>query len=265
MVWFNIYSRSSETIPHPEARVDRQRQEREKTSPLATAKTSYHGLSLRGSEHISPVQAPQHKTRKTIPSTSVAAGTAEQGISYTTTAKITRGIPLGVILSSSLEEALVEAMRSTVRGLQFTGIHFRPGMVLVDCETEQTVNWLDQGDNLRHDGISFEKQTSPACHDALEDINLDDVRIESESKGGDTLTSQEVTELKAFVTLSDQSPSPEFIARYLKRVMVHLDIEGSNRGIVIVSAYFANDGSTPPPSEVRELVGQEELAAVSRV
>jgi len=52
---------------------------------------------------------------------------------------------LDTALSSSLDDALVEAMvDSTVRGLQFAGIQFRQGMVLVNCETEQTVNWLGQ-------------------------------------------------------------------------------------------------------------------------
>lgn len=50
---------------------------------------------------------------------------------------------LDAVLSSSLEEALVEAMvESTVKNQKF-GIHFRQGIVLLDCETEETVHWLD--------------------------------------------------------------------------------------------------------------------------
>lgn len=56
-----------------------------------------------------------------------------------------RGYPLGMLdaaLSSSLEKALV-LVKNTVKGLQFAAIYFRPGMGLLDCETEQTINWLD--------------------------------------------------------------------------------------------------------------------------
>ncbi|XP_050298441.1 uncharacterized protein LOC126737556 [Anthonomus grandis grandis] len=46
---------------------------------------------------------------------------------------------------TDVEEAIVsEMINSTTKGLQFSGIHFRSGMILVDCESEQTAEWLAQ-------------------------------------------------------------------------------------------------------------------------
>lgn len=148
--WYLRFLTQGLTPEEARARVDKERQEREKASPAETASTSQN---KRGSEHISPTQAPQYKRRK-IKSSATVTGAASKATSYATAAKITRvgilpeeypQVILDAPTSTALEEALVEAMvRSTVRGLHFAGIHFRQGAVLVDCETAQTVNWLDQ-------------------------------------------------------------------------------------------------------------------------
>lgn len=151
--WYLRFLKQGLTPEEARAKVEKQRQERKEASTSGAGGTSQ---GKRGSEHISPAQAPQHKKRKMKPSTytSGAAGTAGQATSYATAAKISKmgilpeeypQVMLDAAQMSALEEALVEAMMgSTVRGLQFAGIHFRQGMVLVDCENEETVNWLDQ-------------------------------------------------------------------------------------------------------------------------
>ncbi|GJQ87110.1 hypothetical protein Trydic_g23959 [Trypoxylus dichotomus] len=93
------------------AKVDGQVQEREKTSPLATAETS---RGQRGSEHTFRAQAPSIRTGKPSPLLSVKPIALAGGF-----AKITKvgilpeeysRVMFDAALSSSLEEALVEAM-----------------------------------------------------------------------------------------------------------------------------------------------------------
>lgn len=118
-----------------------EKEERAKNPPL-----QQKGNGKRGAEHITP--PPQPKSKRSKP----AVVTTGQVTSYASAAKTFRmailpkaypEVMLDATQLSSLEEALVEEMvESSESGLQYTGIHFRSGLMLVDCKTAQTAEWL---------------------------------------------------------------------------------------------------------------------------
>lgn len=133
-----------------------EKKKRDEETP-STASPRKNPQGKRGSEFISPPQRTGGKKQKTgneHQKTSRPAGIAGQVTSYAKAAKLNRigilpkeypQVMLSPEQLTALEEAVVaEMVKTTARGLQFSGIHFRSGMVLVDCESEQTAEWLVQ-------------------------------------------------------------------------------------------------------------------------
>lgn len=102
---------------------------------------------LKRKHEVNNTTSPQQKKDK-----KKKEGTTSVSGSYATVVRTERVVILpktfpGTTLSAKdltlLEEALVEEMFSGWDyKLKFGGIHFRPGMLLIDCETPQSAEWL---------------------------------------------------------------------------------------------------------------------------
>ncbi|XP_050296349.1 uncharacterized protein LOC126736164 [Anthonomus grandis grandis] len=138
---------------------DKEKRKEEQPPQTSKASPKKNPQGKRGSDFISPQQKKGEKKQRTgddprVMKTSKSANIAGQATSYAKAAKLIRiGVlpedyPEATLTSEQLtdvEEAIVsEMINSTTKGLQFSGIHFRSGMILVDCESEQTAEWLAQ-------------------------------------------------------------------------------------------------------------------------
>lgn len=101
----------------------------------------------RGASQLTPQKEPDLKRRK-VPSTAAATRTHTSYAEAASSIKVAilpkeQGESLSADELTTLEEAIVgEMMLGAESSLQFAGIHFRPGMLVVDCVDKQTADWL---------------------------------------------------------------------------------------------------------------------------
>lgn len=103
----------------------------------------------RGPQEITPPTLPDHKRRKVTPATTTTGP-------HTSYAEAASSIKVAILPSdpekilsqeelTAVEDAIVREMLSGAEHkIRFTGVHFRPGMLIVDCVDEHTAQWVKE-------------------------------------------------------------------------------------------------------------------------
>jgi hypothetical protein len=128
----------------------RRSQEKAVERKIPEENTPREGTSKkRGANQLTPPSEPEQKKRR-VPQAAKSAST-RPSTSYADAASLIRvailpkapGDKLSTADLTSLEEAIVgEMMLGADCSLQFTGIHFRPGMIVIDCADKNSAEWL---------------------------------------------------------------------------------------------------------------------------